>query len=91
MLLNNGFDNTLMQNIFDYVDLGADIPLFLHQKDCLIRGKGDLIANIIFPKYHFLIVQPSFNCSTKSMYTSFKESDFDFNSEFGDFFCRFAP
>ena len=70
------------KNIFDYVDLGADIPLFLHQQDCLIRGKGDLIANIIFPKYHFLIVQPSFNCSTKSMYTSFKESDFDFNSDF---------
>ncbi len=70
------------KNIFDYVDLGADIPLFLHQKDCLIRGKGDLIANIIFPKYHFLIVQPSFSCSTKSMYTSFKESDFDFNSDF---------
>tara|TARA_E500000178_G_scaffold108507_1_gene108229 strand:- start:517 stop:1347 length:831 start_codon:yes stop_codon:yes gene_type:complete len=70
------------KNIFDYVDLGADIPLFLHQKDCLIRGKGDLIANIIFPKYHFLIVKPSFNCSTKSMYTSFKESDFDFNSDF---------
>ena len=70
------------KNIFDYVDLGADIPLFLHQKDCLIRGKGDLIANIIFPKYHFLIVKPSFNCSTKSMYNSFKESDFDFNSDF---------
>ena len=70
------------KNIFDYVNLGADIPLFLHQKDCLIRGKGDLIANIIFPKYHFLIVQPSFYCSTKSMYTSFKESDFDFNSDF---------
>ena len=70
------------KNIFDYVDLGADIPLFLHQKDCLIRGKGDLIANIIFPKYHFLIVQPSFYCSTKSMYTSFKETDFDFNSDF---------
>ncbi len=70
------------KNIFDYVDLGSDIPFFLHQKDCLIRGKGDLIANILFPKYYFLIIQPTFNCSTKEMYKSFKETDFDYSTEF---------
>ena len=69
------------KNIFDYVDLGSDIPFFLNQKDSLIRGKGDLIANILFPKYYFLIIQPSFKCSTKKMYESFKETDFDYNSE----------
>ena len=70
------------KNIFDYIDLGSDIPLFLNQKDVLLRGKGDLISNIIFPKYYFLIIQPSFKCSTKSMYQSLKFSDFDYNADF---------
>ncbi len=70
------------KNIFDYVDLGSDIPLFLNQKDSLVRGKGDLISNIIFPKYYFLLVKPSFICSTEQMYNSFLSSDFYYNSEF---------
>ncbi len=70
------------KNIFEYVDLGSDIPFFLHERDSLIRGKGDLIANIIFPKYYFLIIQPSFKCSTKKMYKSFQLSDFDYNADF---------
>jgi len=70
------------KNIFEYVDLSSDIPLFLHEKDSLIRGKGDLIANVIFPKYYFLIIKPSFKCSTKKMYESFKQSDIDYIPEF---------
>ena len=69
------------KNIFDYVNLGSDIPLFLNQKDSLVRGKGDLLSNIIFPKYYFLIVRPNFICSTASMYNSFNSFDFDYNSE----------
>ncbi len=70
------------KNIFDYVDLGADVPIFLYQKDALIRGKGDLISNILFPKYYFLIIQPTFTCSTKKMYESLKQSDLNFNMDF---------
>ena len=69
------------KNIFDYVTLGSDIPLFLNQKDSFVRGKGDLISNIIFPKYYFLLIRPNFSCSTKKMYNSFTSSDFDYNSE----------
>ena len=70
------------KNIFDYVDLGSDIPIFLNQKDALVRGRGDLIANVHFPKYYFLLIRPSFKCSTKKMYDSFQPSDFDYNAEF---------
>ena len=70
------------KNIFDYVDLGADIPIFLNQKDALVRGRGDLIANVHFPKYYFLLIRPSFKCSTKKMYDSFQPSDFDYNTDF---------
>ena len=70
------------RNIFDYVDLGSDIPIFLNQKDALVRGRGDLIANVHFPKYYFLLIRPSFKCSTKKMYDSFQPSDFDYNTDF---------
>jgi len=69
------------KNIFDYTDLGSDIPFFLNQHDSLVRGRGDLISNIIFPKYFFLIIKPNFNCSTEKMYNTFIPSDFDYNIE----------
>ncbi len=70
------------RNIFDYVNLGSDVPLFLNQKDSLVRGKGDLISNIIFPKYYFLLIKPDFTCSTEKMYKSFISTNFDYNSEY---------
>ena len=70
------------KNIFDYVELGSDIPFFLNQKDALVRGKGDLIANVHFPKYYFLLIKPSFKCSTKKMYDSFRTVDFNYNTDF---------
>ena len=54
----------------------------MNQKDALVRGRGDLIANVHFPKYYFLLIRPSFKCSTKKMYDSFQPSDFDYNAEF---------
>ena len=69
------------KNIFEYVDFGSDIPFFLNQHDSLVRGKGDLISNIIYPKYFFLIIKPNFNCSTKKMYETFIPADFDYNIE----------
>ena len=69
------------KNIFEYVNLGADIPIFLNQKDALMRGKGELISNILYPKYYFLIIQPSFTCLTKTMYDLLQQSDFDFNAD----------
>ena len=59
--------------------LGADIPLFLNQKDCLIRGTGEKITNKMYPKYYFLLVKPSSNCSTKEMYNLIKSNDLDYN------------
>ena len=70
------------KNIFDYVEFGSDIPFFLNQKDALVRGKGDLIANVHFPKYYFLLIRPSFKCSTKKMYDSFRTVDFNYNTDF---------
>ena len=70
------------KNIFDYVELGSDVPFFLNKKDALVRGKGDLITNVHFPKYYFLLIRPSFKCSTKKMYDSFRTVDFNYNTDF---------
>ncbi len=68
-------------NFFYYVSLGSDIPLFLNQRDALIEGRGELITNTFFPKYYFLIVQPSFRCSTKKMYQKIKSFDFNYDTD----------
>ncbi len=66
---------------YSYASLGSDIPFFLNEHDCLVRGKGDLISNIIFPKYYFLIVKPNFNCSTIKMYQNINLNDLEYTEE----------
>lgn len=51
-----------------YVELGADIPCFLFEKNCLVTGIGERLNYQFFPKYYFLLVKPKFNNSTKEMY-----------------------
>jgi len=57
------------ENYKQYVRFGADVPCFLFEKDCLVRGIGDLISREHFPKYFFLLVKPKVNLSTKEMYS----------------------
>jgi 4-diphosphocytidyl-2-C-methyl-D-erythritol kinase len=54
--------------IEDYASIGADIPCFLFNKNCLVTGMGEIINYAIFPKYYFLLVKPKFSNSTKDMY-----------------------
>lgn len=51
-----------------YTVLGADIPCFLFQKNCLVMGMGEIIHQQNFPKYYFLLVKPNFDNSTKDIY-----------------------
>ena len=51
-----------------YVSLGADIPCFLKQKNCIATGIGEILYSQIFPKYFFLLVKPKINNSTEKMY-----------------------
>ena len=67
-----------LKDIRDTKILGSDIPLFLNQKDCLIRGTGEKITNKVYPKYYFLLVKPNSHCSTKEMYNLIKNHDLDF-------------
>ena len=70
-----------IKDIRDTRILGSDIPLFLNQKDCLIRGTGEKITNKVYPKYYFLLVKPNSYCSTKEIYNLIKNHDLDYNVE----------
>jgi len=74
-----------INNIKDSIVLGSDLPLFLNEKDCLIRGRGDKITNTLFPKYYFLLIKPLLNCNTKKMYSLIddKTSKFDLSKDIG--------
>lgn len=65
-----------------YALLGADIPCFLFQKNCLVTGMGEKLISCLFPKYYFLLVKPDFNNSTKNMYQHFKNHIFNQNNMF---------
>ena len=51
---SNGSLRLLSWDTIDF-NLSAKSPFFLNQHDSLVRGRGDLISNIVFPKYFFLM------------------------------------
>jgi 4-diphosphocytidyl-2-C-methyl-D-erythritol kinase len=60
----------------EFVDLGrsigADVPLFLYGKPCIMEGIGDIITPIKLPLLWYLIVYPELVLSTKEAYGKLK-------------------
>jgi 4-diphosphocytidyl-2-C-methyl-D-erythritol kinase len=52
--------------------IGADVPLFLYGKPCIMEGIGDIITPITLPRLWYLIVYPEFVLSTKEAYGRLK-------------------
>ena len=48
--------------------IGADVPLFLYGKPCIMEGIGDIITPIELPLLWYLIVYPELVLSTKEAY-----------------------
>ena len=85
----------------EYVDLGADIPFFIHNKPSIVKGIGDKVTNLELNllKYYFVLIHPNnIKSSTREAYsqvTSFENDDtelaiksikkFDFSSLKNDF------
>lgn len=68
-----------------YAPLGADIPCFLFNNDCLVTGMGEKMVYHPFPKYFFLLIKPKFSNSTKKMYEKLKiKNQFSGNKFFTD-------
>ena len=52
--------------------VGADVPLFLYGKPCVMRGIGDLISPIELPSLWYLIIYPNMSISTRRVYEGLK-------------------
>jgi 4-diphosphocytidyl-2-C-methyl-D-erythritol kinase len=48
--------------------IGADVPLFLYGKPCIMKGIGDRVDPIELPRIDYLIVYPNVLLSTKEVY-----------------------
>ncbi|MEI6153012.1 MAG: 4-(cytidine 5'-diphospho)-2-C-methyl-D-erythritol kinase [Deltaproteobacteria bacterium] len=48
--------------------IGADVPLFLFCKPCVMRGTGEAISPVKLPLLWYLIVYPNMILSTKAVY-----------------------
>jgi 4-diphosphocytidyl-2-C-methyl-D-erythritol kinase len=52
--------------------VGADVPLFLYGKPCVMRGIGEIISPIELPCLWYLIVYPNISVSTRRVYEGLK-------------------
>ncbi len=52
--------------------VGADVPLFLYGKTCIMRGIGDIITPAQVPFLWYVIVYPRFVLHTKEVYEGLK-------------------
>lgn len=55
------------------VNLGADVPFFLHRKPCIARGIGEILEPIEeWPEFWYVIVMPPIRVSTSWVYGKLK-------------------
>jgi len=52
--------------------VGADVPLFLYGKPCVMRGIGEKISPIELPSLWYVIVYPNVSISTRRVYEGLK-------------------
>jgi len=54
--------------------VGADVPLFLYGKPCIMEGIGDVIKPVELPRMWYVIVYPNISISTKAVYEGLRLS-----------------
>ena len=52
--------------------IGADVPLFLYGKPCVMRGIGEKVTPIELPRLSYVIVYPNVIVSTREVYNKLK-------------------
>jgi 4-diphosphocytidyl-2-C-methyl-D-erythritol kinase len=52
--------------------IGADVPLFLYGRSCIMRGIGDIISPIELPEIWYLVIYPDLEIPTKEVYNRTK-------------------
>jgi 4-diphosphocytidyl-2-C-methyl-D-erythritol kinase len=55
------------------IDLGADVPFFLHNRPCIVRGIGEVVEPLEeWPRFWYVIVMPPIEVSTAWVYRNLK-------------------
>jgi 4-diphosphocytidyl-2-C-methyl-D-erythritol kinase len=49
-------------------EIGADVPLFLYGKPCIVKGIGERISPVRLPRLWFLVIYPDTVLGTKDVY-----------------------
>jgi 4-diphosphocytidyl-2-C-methyl-D-erythritol kinase len=68
--------------------IGADVPLFLYGKSCVMRGVGERVSPMKLPAISYLIVYPDVVLSTKDVYNDLRivltkgENEVKFSGQF---------
>ncbi len=59
--------------------LGSDIAYCIYSKPSLCTGRGTCVKllDIKLPKWNILLIKPPFGCSTKEIYSHYKEENID--------------
>lgn len=52
--------------------IGADVPLFLYGKPCVMKGVGERITPVKLPILHYLVVYPNVILSTRDVYNDLR-------------------
>ncbi len=52
--------------------IGADVPLFLHGKSCIMSGIGEQIAPVQLPRIWYVIIYPGITLHTRDVYEGLK-------------------
>lgn len=81
-------DNSDLLNLARLV--GADVPLFLYGKSCVIEGIGEKVSPIQLPPMWYVIVYPEFELKSRRVYEQFKivltkeENDIKYSKNFNN-------
>jgi 4-diphosphocytidyl-2-C-methyl-D-erythritol kinase len=68
--------------------VGADVPLFLYGRSCVMRGIGERVEGIALPSLWYIIVYPNVVLNTGEMYRNLRivltksENEFTFSGKF---------
>jgi 4-diphosphocytidyl-2-C-methyl-D-erythritol kinase len=68
--------------------IGADVPLFLYGKSCVMRGVGDRVSPLKLPAMSYVVVYPNLVLSTKEVYNDLRivltkgENEVKFSGQF---------
>ncbi|HLX53212.1 MAG TPA: 4-(cytidine 5'-diphospho)-2-C-methyl-D-erythritol kinase [Aquella sp.] len=58
--------------------LGADVPFFIHGKNAIAEGIGDVFTDIELPQQYFVLICPKFHINTAKVFQNYRHCEEDF-------------